>query len=426
MMAPARARHWGVLRLAQLAMFLAGLCVGQPPLTSDCQALRTLHNYTSVRPWKNASGWSQWNTTMPDCCKWYGVQCIEGRVTSLNLTDNGLLGVIPTQIGLLHRMHILILADNMIKGPIPTELFHIKGDFACGSFSGPRCDPFATNDPNSQCTGGTTCNSYGGLRWLDLKRNRLSGSIPVEISRTFRTLMHVDLSINRLSGPIPATMGALVHVGNLNLFYNRLEGTLPPEIGYMVTLRHLNLGFNRLEGTVPHFFGNLERLEQLDLSANRLHASLPDSLGVLVAPPTEECDWPSGPCFGKGLRETDIASGSLCEPGQYTLWFVQGIKQPCTPGGTTTDWWCGSCAPPFPSTPDPQAEPCWPVRSLPPETTPFFNFVSPPWAPNIPTVPARSPVSGPRLRLSCVPRCTRDPSLYASNLTMIPFHGVMI
>jgi hypothetical protein len=228
-------------------------------LTPDCAILAQLYFEASSKPWINSTGWLTGNTTTPDCCTWYGVTCQPGsqRVTMLNLTNNGLLGTIHPTIGLLTRLTHLILADNMMKGPIPDQITLLKGDFSCRSYDGNPCNPFASLDPNSGCSG-TTCNSYGGLVHLDLSKNRFSGQIPDSFSRMYRTLQHLDLSSNRLTGTIPPTLGALNHAINLNLFFNRLTGTIPGELGRMVSLRDLNLAFNRLTGTVPHFLGNLE------------------------------------------------------------------------------------------------------------------------------------------------------------------------
>lgn len=415
------------LRLAQLASLLIELCFGQPTLSADCAALVAIYRSASVKPWTNSTGWRTWNTTTPNCCMWFGVQCQVNRVISLNLTANGLLGTISPEIGNLHRLQWLSFRDNMLRGQIPLAVTHLKGSFACGSFSGAICNPFATNDPNSQCSG-ATCNSYGGLQHLDLSRNRLSGQIPVEISRLCRTLTHIDFAVNRLTGTIPATMGALIHVRNLDLFYNRISGPLPPEMGHMVSLMHLNVAFNRLTGTIPHYLGNLERLEVLELSVNRFSGSIPGSLGAMVAPPTDMCDWPGGSCFNRALSATNLSSGLECEPGEYTLWFVQGIRQPCSPFGGVSEWWCQSCEMPFPdSSRTVPTGPCHSTyRPLPSPMTPFFDYVSPPYSPQIPAAPSRSPVAGPRLRISVIPRCIREPSFYASDLTYRASTGVVV
>ena len=88
-----------------------------------------------MEPWK-------WNDTV-HFCRWPGVSCTAGRVTSLdvgvtgtlspavgdlthlkvfNLTDNGISGTIPASLGRLQRLSYLSLCDNAFTGGIPDTI----------------------------------------------------------------------------------------------------------------------------------------------------------------------------------------------------------------------------------------------------------------------------------------------------------------
>nr|XP_018677280.1 PREDICTED: phytosulfokine receptor 1-like [Musa acuminata subsp. malaccensis] len=65
-----------------------------------------------------------------------------------------------------------------------------------------------------------------GLRSLNLSRNYLTGKIPNNINGMQR-LEILDLSRNNLSGAIPSTLAALNFLNYLNLSYNNLSGRIP-------------------------------------------------------------------------------------------------------------------------------------------------------------------------------------------------------
>ena len=426
-----RLRHsYSLLAITVLLVLIPG--PSGAVVTDDCLGLVHFYRATNKSPWRNSSGWTSEfpnaaNSTM-DCCVWEGVTCNKGnppRVVKLNLTSQNIYGMIPEQISLLSRMEELILSNNNLAGPIPLGLTLLGGDFACGSADGIKCNPFGINGRNPpECSGRGECTSYGGMRHIELQKNRLSGGIPTPISRFYRTLKYFDASSNRLNGTIPDTMGALVFVENLNLFFNRLSGTLPATLGHMVSLRHLSLGFNNLEGTIPAFLGNIQRLEQLELSVNKFHGPVPNSLGVLVNPAPPMCDRPGGSCSGSTLRASDLSSPAKCELGQYTLWYVSGAKQPCTSGFGSAEYWCATCNVPYPSSRASnglalEGTECFAegMRPLPEPITPYFAYPSAPYAPRIETPPDVPPGKGPNLRLQVVPRCTWDNSFYANNAT---------
>ncbi len=91
--------------------------------TADCThpdyaALADLYNATNGPNWTNKTGW------LTDCnlCGWYGIGCTNGRVTTLNLVNNGLQGSIPMSLSGLTNLSALSLALNQLSGTIPANL----------------------------------------------------------------------------------------------------------------------------------------------------------------------------------------------------------------------------------------------------------------------------------------------------------------
>ena len=111
-----------------------------------------------------------------------------GRLTELNcnydlvneftLSDLGLSGEIPQEIGTLDSLEILWLEDNQLTGPIPTEIGNLSK-----------------------------------LKYLIMHHNSLSGSIPSEIGN-LSNLEILKLDNNQLTGYIPES------ICDLNIVFN--------------------------------------------------------------------------------------------------------------------------------------------------------------------------------------------------------------
>ena len=208
----------------------------------DREALVALYNATGGPNWRNNHNWLS-NAPLG---QWYGVTTdSSGRVTELDLHDNGLVGRIPSELGGLSSLRRLFIHQNQLNGGIPAEL---------GSLS--------------------------NLTWLVLHTNQLSGRIPAELGN-LSNLVFLSLGHNQLSGGIPANLAQLTQLINLNLRDNRLSGRIPIELGSLSNLGGLYLNRNQLSGQIPSQLGNLSNLEHLHLSHNRLSGKIPSQLGNL-------------------------------------------------------------------------------------------------------------------------------------------------
>ncbi|KAF2314066.1 hypothetical protein GH714_021860 [Hevea brasiliensis] len=132
------------------------------------------------------------------------------------------------------------------------------------------------------------------LRALNLRYNKLSGSIPQEIGK-LRSLSVAFLSHNKLTGRLPASIGNLGKLTILHLHDNRLSGLIPMEIGMLTSLKELvltnnsltgslsileflDLGFNKLSGFIPPEVLLLKYLNWIGLNDNGLTGSIPASV----------------------------------------------------------------------------------------------------------------------------------------------------
>ncbi|KAF9592301.1 hypothetical protein IFM89_013527 [Coptis chinensis] len=240
------------------------------------------------------------NSTDPCGAPWAGVTCINSRVTRLSLSamnlkgtlggdiaelselksldlsfNPGLTGPLPSEIGNLTNLDILILAGCSFSGSIPEEI----GNLANLSFLALNSNNFSGNIP-------PTLGSLSNLYWLDVADNQLTGSLPVSTNTApgldlLLNAKHFHFNKNQLSGSIPFKLFSsemvLIHV---ILNDNRLTGEIPATLGVVKTLEILRLDRNALTGTVPSNLNNLTSLNELQLANNLLTGPVPDLTGI--------------------------------------------------------------------------------------------------------------------------------------------------
>ena len=112
--------------------------------STDREALVSLYQATDGGSWLENNNW----LTDAPLDTWHGVTTnSSGRVTALELTQNGLTGTVPAELSTLINLNELNLAENELTGTIPVAL-------------------------------GTLAN----LKELNLSENELTGTIPVELA----------------------------------------------------------------------------------------------------------------------------------------------------------------------------------------------------------------------------------------------------
>ena len=266
---------------------------------SDQAVLSNLFELTGGDQWAASDGW----LGGPALEQWDGVRTDRlGRVTALDLSDNGLTGGLPGDIGGLERLAQLHIDGNALVGRLPLSLtnlyldeFHYGGTELCapaddafqawlggiGSLdgAGTECTPLTDRDILKALYHAT-----GGPNWVN-GRNWLSGAQirhwhGVEVDGQDR-VVGLNLAYNGLSGLIPKELGSLSNLQVLTLGGNRLTGGIPPELGELSNLRVLDTRWNDLSGLIPRELEGLSNLEQLVLGGNELSGAIPPELGGL-------------------------------------------------------------------------------------------------------------------------------------------------
>ena len=216
------------------------------------------------------------------------------QLTSLHLSSNNLTGELPLSLANLTQLESLVLYSNRLHGLILPEIGKIKNltflDLGNNNLTGIIPSSFGnlTNltflylDGN-QVSGfiPPQIGKMKNLRSLYLSSNGLHGPIPPQIGK-LKNLRLLYLSSNGLHGPIPPQIGKLKNLEVLYLSYNRLHGPIPLEIGKLKNLNILNLSYNILIGVIPSSFGNLTNLTSLTLRGNQISGFIPPEIGYLL------------------------------------------------------------------------------------------------------------------------------------------------
>ena len=262
----------------------------------DYTALRALYMATDGDNWTDNTGWEVSSATPPagcDVCSWHGVTCTNtnGRISTLNLSDNNLVGNIPSEISKLSNLQTLQLSVNHLSGEIPIEIGQLTNLVTIFLYQNnleghiPAEIGQLTNlvtiflyQNNLEGHIPAEIGSLNNLISLDLSNNNLSGTIPVEFSG-LSNLVYLQLYTNELSGPIPDVLLSLNSLQNLQLDNNLFSGIVPDWLGDMSSLLLLSLSGNQLTGSIPISLSNLDNLLFLNLNKNKLTGSIPDEFG---------------------------------------------------------------------------------------------------------------------------------------------------
>ena len=227
---------------------------------ADREALVALYNSTDGANWTDNTNW----LSSEPLGSWYGVTTDEsGSVTDISMTNNNLIGVLPSQIEDLTNLTTLRLDNHEITGSIPTELYSMPS-------------LAFVNLCNNQLSGELSplIGTMPALESYILFNNAFDGEIPVEIGNS-NTLTNLQIGDNDLSGEIPPALSNLTNLYYLSLRGNQLTGEIPTELTGLNDLEYLYLDRNQLSGEIPSEIGLLSSLADLWIDNNNFEGSIP-------------------------------------------------------------------------------------------------------------------------------------------------------
>ena len=265
----------------------------------DRATLMDLLRMASGESWTDRGNWG----SNEPIGSWYGVEAnADARVTTLRLSNNGLSGHLPEDLGEVAFLTELHLDGNDgLSGPIPfslTELdiqeFQYGGTMLCtvrdegfrawlNAIPKHDGDFLACNEERSDLM--KLHDAMGGESWANSANWGTSALLAswygIEVDPTGR-VTEIDLNRNDLSGEVPPEIQYFPHLRLLRLDYNDLEGEVPPEIGKLTDLQRMDLDGNNFTGPIPPEFGDLANLRVLWMGANQMSGPIPPELGNLA------------------------------------------------------------------------------------------------------------------------------------------------
>ncbi|KAK7374416.1 hypothetical protein VNO80_07846 [Phaseolus coccineus] len=179
-----------------VSFFLLVLCGMVCGTDSDISCLKSVKEALQD-PYNYLQSWDFKNKTEGYICKFTGVECWhpdENKVLNLKLSNMGLKGEFP------------------------------RGVKNCSSMTG-----------------------------LDFSLNRLSKTIPADISTLLTFVTSIDLSSNDFTGEIPASLSNCTYLNTLRLDENQLSGQIPANLSQLPRLKTFSVSNNLLTGQVPSF-----------------------------------------------------------------------------------------------------------------------------------------------------------------------------
>ncbi|KAI9161674.1 hypothetical protein LWI28_019615 [Acer negundo] len=269
-------------------------------INTDQYALLALKDHITHNP-NNllAKNWSR-STFV---CNWIGVTCgvRHQRVMALNMSDFGLTGTIPPQLGNLTFLTLVDIKNNSFHGSLPEEFARLRRlkfiDFTSNNFSTeipswlaslPKLQHLILNQNSFKGTIPPFLGNISSLQELRLMDNKLSGGVPKELGRIPRDIGNLTFAIalaigyNNLTGEIPYEIGNLQNLQLLRIQNSNLVGIVPPSIFNISTLREVALANNKLSGGIPSSIDiGLPNLEGLFLPNNNLSGIIPTSISNL-------------------------------------------------------------------------------------------------------------------------------------------------
>lgn len=157
-------------------------------------ALATLYYATNGPEWTESSHWLNATSSI---CSWFTKEpaCNQhGRLVSLNLNENGLVGSIPPELGMLQD-----------------------------------------------------------LQYLQLSLNHLTGTLPAALAKLLQ-LKQFDVSFNQLMSTLPNSYGTWIDLVELRVDHNKFSGTFPSSYSSLTKVQRLHLEFNNFQGPIETKF----------------------------------------------------------------------------------------------------------------------------------------------------------------------------
>ncbi|CAN4107634.1 unnamed protein product [Withania somnifera] len=318
--------HLGFMCLLVFLSYVVSVnCQGSAATDAEVmQELKKLVNPPSSLTW-----------TDPNPCNWDKVDCSkDGRVTRIQVGDQGLKGSLPPNMSNLTELQVFEVQKNELTGALPSfaglnslqsilvsnnGFTSIPSDFFDGMTS--LQSVYLDYNPFSPWSVPESLKGASSLKTFSAVSTNITGKIPDFLGDSLPSLIDLHLSFNNLEGSLPSSfLGSSIQTLWLNGRQGRLNGSIDV-VKNMTGLTQLWLQSNEFSGPLPDFSG-LTQLQDCNLRDNSLTGPVPDSLinlpSLNVVNLTNNLLQGPMPKFPSSVREDilpDTNSFCLSQPG---------------------------------------------------------------------------------------------------------------
>jgi Leucine-rich repeat (LRR) protein len=212
-------------------------------------------------------------------------------LSSYDITESGLFGSFPSQLGLWTKLRHLNIGVNALTGSLPASI----GEWTNLEYFSAHVNAFVGSLPESlrkwsklkyfmmdyntlNGTLPTFISSWSNLEYFSIFANSFSGTLSESLGQ-WTSVQHVMLEKNKLRGLLPKAIGNWTNLTYFDIEENAFSGTLPPSIGRWSNLEWFSVAMNALKGTLPEEIGNWTNLQVFSVRSNNMTGSLPKSIG---------------------------------------------------------------------------------------------------------------------------------------------------
>lgn len=246
----------------------SGICPPTNCAHPDWEPLMMLYASTGgPNNWENK--WDVFSSCDPCGDNWYGINCENGRVTSLQLCNNGLSGAIPIELYNLTKLKDLSLCENQLVGTLNSDISQLS-----------QLERLDLGNNNLQGELPSSLWNLANLNFLTVGNNGFTGAIPSAISN-LTNLWLLNLRTNNFSSIDLSALANLTHLEILEFQENGLSGDLPDIFTGMNDLHNLRIHDNNFTGSLPSSLGNKNNLEFVLFQNNNFSGCYPASYNNL-------------------------------------------------------------------------------------------------------------------------------------------------
>lgn len=253
--------------------------------SAERNSLIALYNSTGGADWINKTGWDI-NNPDSDVSTWFGITVSNGKVVSINLNNNGLIGNIPDLSALTGLLGISLNYNNFSNTAIPSSFSQMKSlqyiSIPFSNLNGIIPDLSELTNLKTLYLGGNFFNSSSMPSWISNSVNletialyncNITGEIP-DLSKLTK-LTSLLLMSNKITGKLPLGLFSLPNLRDIWLNDNYLNGSIPVELGSLLNLEQFLVSNNHLE-SIPITISKLTNLKVLWCNGNQFEGDVPD------------------------------------------------------------------------------------------------------------------------------------------------------